>query len=103
MKIKCASICHHRIVFCGILTLLYAHKIRIFRTAQFYGINEMDELTIRIYQKSDEEQIINLWFECGLFAPWNNPKRDIERKMNKDPGLFLVGEIERNVVCSCIE
>ena len=62
----------------------------------------MIELRIRTYQKSDEEQIINLWLECGLIVPWNNPKRDIERKMDEDPSLFLVGEIDRSIVCSCM-
>ena len=45
----------------------------------------MNELTIRKYQESDEEPIINLWFDCGLTVPWNNPKRDIERKMDENP------------------
>ena len=67
-----------------------------------WGLFRMTELTIRAYQKSDEERIINLWFECGLVAPWNNPRRDIERKMSQDPSLFLVGEIGGSVVCSCM-
>lgn len=62
----------------------------------------MNQLTIRTYQKSDEKQIINLWSECDLTVPWNNPKRDIERKMNDSPSLFLVGEVEGRVVCSCM-
>ena len=62
----------------------------------------MNELIIRNYKSSDEGQIIDLWFECGLAAPWNNPKRDIERKMDKDPSLFLVGEFEGSIVASCM-
>ena len=62
----------------------------------------MNQLTIRTYQKSDEKQIIDLWSECDLTVPWNNPKRDIERKMNDSPSLFLVGEVEGRVVCSCM-
>lgn len=62
----------------------------------------MNKLTIRTYQKSDGKQIINLWSECDLTVPWNNPKRDIERKMNDSPSLFLVGEVEGRIVCSCM-
>ena len=62
----------------------------------------MNELTIRTYQKSDEEQIINLWFKCGLVKSWNNPKQEIQRKLDEDPSLLLVGEIEGKVVCSCM-
>lgn len=62
----------------------------------------MYKLTIRTYQESDEEPIINLWFDCGLTVPWNNPKRDIERKMEENPSLFFVGEIDGSIVCSCM-
>lgn len=62
----------------------------------------MNKLTIRTYQESDEEPIINLWFDCGLTVPWNNPKRDIERKMDENPSLFFVGEIDGSIVCSCM-
>ena len=62
----------------------------------------MNKLTIRNYHNSDEEPIIDLWFECGLAVPWNNPKQDIERKMDDDPDLFLVCEIKGRIVGSCM-
>ncbi|MEZ4630498.1 MAG: GNAT family acetyltransferase [Deinococcales bacterium] len=48
-------------------------------------------LFIRPFQTTDEEAVIALWQRCGLVRPWNNPKLDIERKLQKDPDLFLVG------------
>jgi ribosomal protein S18 acetylase RimI-like enzyme len=62
----------------------------------------MNKLKIRTYQDSDEGQIIDLWFECGLTVSWNNPKRDIERKIDDDPNLLLVCEIEGKIAGSCM-
>jgi len=60
----------------------------------------MSRLTIRPYQPSDETAVIALWQRCELTRPWNNPKLDIERKMKVDPELFLVGEIDGEIVAS---
>jgi ribosomal protein S18 acetylase RimI-like enzyme len=57
---------------------------------------------IRPYQVSDEEAVIALWKECGLTRPWNNPQRDIERKLTEQQELFLVGEAHGRVVASAM-
>ncbi|NOX63444.1 MAG: GNAT family acetyltransferase [Chloroflexi bacterium] len=57
---------------------------------------------IRAYQPTDEEAVIALWEICGLTRPWNNPKRDIERKLRVDPDLFLVGEVEGRLVAAAM-
>jgi hypothetical protein len=54
----------------------------------------MGEILIRSYKLEDETQILDLWVECGLVVPQNNPKRDIERKLKINPELFLVGILE---------
>jgi len=38
------------------------------------------DFIIRSYRESDKEDVIQLWEECGLVVPWNDPQRDIERK-----------------------
>ena len=48
-------------------------------------------MKIRCYKNADLESVISLWGECGLLVPQNNPVKDIERKLNVDPDLFLVG------------
>jgi len=48
-------------------------------------------MKIRSYKNADLEPVISLWGECGLLVPQNNPVKDIERKLNVDPDLFLVG------------
>jgi ribosomal protein S18 acetylase RimI-like enzyme len=46
---------------------------------------------IRAYQPADEAAVIALWEECGLIRPWNDPRKDIARKLTEQPELFLVG------------
>lgn len=47
-------------------------------------------MEIREYQVSDQTEVIDLWKRCGLLVPWNDPQKDIERKMVVDGDLFLV-------------
>jgi len=55
---------------------------------------------IREFRKHDQDEIIKLWGKCDLIVPWNNPRQDIERKLKVDPDLFLVGELEGNIVAT---
>ncbi len=48
-------------------------------------------MQIRPFQRSDAPRVIALWQACGLTRPWNDPARDIERKLREQPELFLVG------------
>lgn len=59
-------------------------------------------MLLRAYQTTDEEAVIALWQACGLVVPQNNPKRDIERKMQVNPELFLVGELDGKVIATCM-
>jgi len=61
---------------------------------------EIIALKIREYHASDMEQVIELWVQSGLVVPWNDPKKDIHRKLKVDPDLFLVGEIDGKVVAT---
>jgi ribosomal protein S18 acetylase RimI-like enzyme len=57
-------------------------------------------MQIRPYLESDELAVISLWRACELTRPWNDPKKDIERKLKVQRQLFLVGEIEGQVIAS---
>ena len=50
----------------------------------------------------DEAAVIDLWDRCGLLRPWNDPKRDIQRKLLVNPELFLVGLVENVVVATAM-
>ena len=57
-------------------------------------------MDIRPFRVEDAEQVVQLWVDCGLTRPWNNPHKDIERKLLVQPELFLVGELEGRIVGS---
>lgn len=44
--------------------------------------------------------MVALWEACKLTRPWNDPRRDIARKLAVQPELFLVGEAEDGIVAS---
>jgi ribosomal protein S18 acetylase RimI-like enzyme len=57
-------------------------------------------MKIRKFEIQDEEEVIALWEECKLVVPWNDPKKDIQRKLRVNPELFLVGVSEDKIVAS---
>jgi ribosomal protein S18 acetylase RimI-like enzyme len=57
-------------------------------------------MEIRPFVESDEESVVALWNEAGLTRPWNDPRKDIRRKSEVQPSLFLVAEDEGAVVGS---
>lgn len=59
-------------------------------------------MRIRPYEIADEEAVIRLWQECGLTRPWNDPRRDIARKLTEQPELFLVGTIDDKAVATAM-
>ena len=59
-------------------------------------------MDIRTFLEGDRQQIIELWEVCGLSRPWNNPDRDIDRKVQFQPHLFLVGTVAARVMASAM-
>lgn len=55
-------------------------------------------MEIRVFRQQDFEEVITLWERCDLLRPWNDPEMDIERKLNHDASLFLVAEVNGEVV-----
>jgi ribosomal protein S18 acetylase RimI-like enzyme len=60
----------------------------------------MSSLSIREFQEADRGDVIALWTDCGLVVPWNDPGKDIDRKLEVDPALFLVGSDDTGVVAT---
>jgi ribosomal protein S18 acetylase RimI-like enzyme len=48
-------------------------------------------MEIRAFRAADEADVVRLWADCGLTRPWNDPHKDIGRKLSVQPELFLVG------------
>ena len=57
-------------------------------------------MEIRAFSPTDEDAVIRLWERCELVRPWNDPRKDIQRKLRVRPDLFLVGLLEREIVAS---
>jgi len=51
-------------------------------------------MKIRAFRPADEPAVIALWDACDLLRPWNDPRKDIRRKLRVQPELFLVGCLE---------
>ncbi|MDQ1701574.1 MAG: hypothetical protein QOF57_826 [Frankiaceae bacterium] len=58
------------------------------------------DLFIRPFDRGDEEAVISLWESAGLTRPWNDPRKDIARKMTIQPEWFLVALLDGEVIGS---
>ena len=59
-------------------------------------------MKIRAFQPADQDAVITLWQACGLTRPWNDPHRDIQRKLSEQPELFLVATEKDTLVGSAM-
>jgi ribosomal protein S18 acetylase RimI-like enzyme len=44
--------------------------------------------------------VVQLWQECGLTVPWNDPHKDIKRKLTVQREMFLVGLLDERLIAS---
>jgi ribosomal protein S18 acetylase RimI-like enzyme len=59
-------------------------------------------MIIRSYQPADEAAVVALWVRCGLTRPWNDPYKDIQRKLRVRPDYFLVGVLDQEIVATAM-
>ena len=59
-----------------------------------------NSLLIRPFQTEDEDALVALWKMCELSVPWNNPHKDIARKLQVQPELFLVGILDSSLIAT---
>ena len=57
-------------------------------------------LLIRPFQPEEEDALVALWKKSELTVPWNNPHKDIARKLQVQPELFLVGILDSNLIAT---
>lgn len=57
-------------------------------------------MKIRPYRDGDENSVISLWESCNITRPWNDPRKDIRRKLSNSPETFLVGELDEEIVAT---
>ncbi len=56
--------------------------------------------SIRQFEKEDQDSVIQLWKDCNLVVPQNDPVKDIDIKLKIQPELFLVGLLNENIISS---
>lgn len=57
-------------------------------------------MTTRPFREEDTEAVVALWEEAGLTRPWNDPRKDIARKLQVQREWFLVVEDEGRIVAT---
>ncbi len=57
-------------------------------------------MQIRPYHADDQAAVVSLWENCGLTRSWNDPRKDIARKLTVQPELFLVGGLDGVLVAT---
>ena len=55
---------------------------------------------IRPFHEDDTESVVALWEACELTRPWNDPRKDIARKLSVQREWFLVAERDGTIVGS---
>lgn len=59
-------------------------------------------MQIRTFTLADQSAVIELWHAAGLTRPWNDPDRDIARKLEHQPELFRVGVVGGRNIASAM-
>lgn len=57
-------------------------------------------MRIRTLHADEAPALIDLWRRCDLLRPWNDPAKDIQRKLRQQPEGLLVGEEGQEIVAS---
>jgi hypothetical protein len=56
----------------------------------------------RNFKKADTDSVIKLWEMCKLVVPWNDPVKDIKRKLSIKDNLFIIGEIHKKIIATAM-
>jgi ribosomal protein S18 acetylase RimI-like enzyme len=57
---------------------------------------------VKPYSSQNMDDVIDLWNRCNLLRSWNDPKKDIKRKLKVNPELFLLGFIDNKVIATVV-
>jgi len=55
---------------------------------------------IIVYKPEFQDAVVDLWKECNLTTPQNDPVEDIKKKTDFQPELFLIGLLDGKVIGS---
>ena len=60
------------------------------------------KINYRLFTKEDREAVIDLWRRCELIVPWNDPEKDILRKLSVNDDLFILAEEKGVIIASAM-
>jgi ribosomal protein S18 acetylase RimI-like enzyme len=63
-------------------------------------VSQPPSVEITSFAEPDRGALIGLWQACGLTRPWNDPSKDIDRKLSDPIGVFLVAKLDGEVIGS---
>ena len=58
----------------------------------------MKEINYRLFSSKDKQSVLELWKTCNLIVSWNDPEKDILRKLSVRDDLFILAEINKKIV-----
>lgn len=61
---------------------------------------DMHDFDMRDFELRDLEAVVALWQSCDLTRPWNDPYKDIHRKLTDNTGAFWVGCIDGEIIAT---
>ncbi|MEX1033170.1 MAG: GNAT family acetyltransferase [Cellvibrionaceae bacterium] len=53
-----------------------------------------------VFKPFERHAVVDLWRRCNLIVAWNNPNRDIDRKVAHSPENFWVGYVDGVLIAS---
>ena len=56
---------------------------------------------MRTFKEKDRKKVTQLWDLFGLICSWNDPNKDLDRKQRLGKDLFLILELENDIICNC--
>ena len=62
----------------------------------------MNKYNITIFEDKHRTQVIDLWEKCNLIKSWNDPNKDIDRKLKVNDNLFLLVEFNKVIIGSAM-
>ena len=62
----------------------------------------MNKYNITIFEDKHRAQVIDLWEKCNLIKSWNDPNKDIDRKLKVNDSLFLIVEFNKVIIGSAM-
>ena len=62
----------------------------------------MSQYNIFVFEDKYRPQVIDLWEQCNLIKSWNDPNKDIDRKLRINDNLFLIVQFNEIIIGSAM-